>query len=53
MFVLTYISGDDVTNENSYWKYFLSRLKIKNYNLEIDGTNFYDQSVNDSIKQYN
>ena len=27
-------------------------MKIKNYNIEIDGRNFYDQSINDSIKQY-
>ena len=41
------------TNENSYRKYFLPRLKIKNYNIEIDGRNFYDQPINDTIKQYN
>ena len=52
MFVLPYASGDNVTNENSYKKYFLPRLKIKNYNIEIDGRNFYDQPINDSIKQY-
>ena len=33
-------------------KYFLPRVKIKNYNIEIDGRNFYDQPINDSIKQY-
>ena len=27
-------------------------MKIKKYNIEIDGRNFYDQSINDSIKQY-
>ena len=52
MFVLAYASGDNVTNENSYKKYFLPRLKIKNYNIEIDGGNFYDQSITDLIKQY-
>ena len=26
---------------------------IKNYNIEIDGKKFYDQSINDTIKQYN
>ena len=51
MFVLPYAHGD-VTNENSYRKYFLPRLKIKNYNIEIDGRNFYDQSINYLIKQY-
>ena len=53
MFVLLYASGDDnVTNENSYKKYFLRRLKMNYYNIEIDGRNFYDQSINDLIKQY-
>ena len=27
-------------------------MKITNYNIEIDGRNFYDQSINDSVKQY-
>ena len=52
MFVLAYARGDNATNENSYRKYFSPRLKIKNYNIEIDGRNFYDQSINDLIKQY-
>ena len=37
---------------NSYKKYFLPRDKIDNYNFEIDGRNFYDQTINGSIKQY-
>ena len=27
-------------------------MKIENYTIEIDGRNFYDQPINDSIKQY-
>ena len=52
MFVLQYVYGNNITNENSYRRYFLRRLKIKNYNIEIDGRNFYDQSINDLFKQY-
>ena len=52
LFVLAYATSDNVTNENSYKKYFLPRLKIKNYDIEIDSRNFYDQSINDSVKQY-
>ena len=37
---------------DSYNKYFLPRVEIENYNIEIDGRNFYDQPINDSIKQY-
>ena len=49
---LPYANGANVTNENSYRRYFLPRIKIKNYNIEIDGRNFYDQPINDLIKQY-
>ena len=52
LFVLPYARGDNVTDENSYRKCFLPKLKIKNYNIEIDGRNVYDQSINDSISQY-
>ena len=54
LFVLAYnnIEGNNQVSIDSFRKYFLPRIKIKNYNIEIDGRNFYDQSVNDSIKQY-
>ena len=42
LFVLAYARGDNVTNENSHRKYFLTGIKIKNYNIEIDGRNVYD-----------
>ena len=53
LFVLPYAGGANVTNEKPYRRYFLPRMKIKNYNIKIDGRNFYDQPINDSIKQYN
>ena len=54
MFVLAYdnTAGDNQVSIDSYKKYFLPRVKIENYNIEIDGRNFYDQLINDSIKQY-
>ena len=52
LFVLTYARGDNITNENSYRRYFVPRRRIKNCNIEIDGRNFYDQPINDTIKQY-
>ena len=51
MLVLAYAYGDNITNENSYRRYFLLRLKIKNANIEIEGRNSYDQVSNDLIKQ--
>ena len=54
LFLLAYnnTAGNDQVSVDSYKKYFLPRVKIDNYNIEIDGRNFYDQPVNDSIKQY-
>ena len=33
-------------------KIFSSKCKITNYNVLIDGSNFYDQPINDLIKQH-
>ena len=46
LFVLAYLNDPNST-ANSHRKYFLPRVKIENYNLEIDGINFYDQPIND------
>ena len=45
-------SGNTQVSIDSFKKYFLPRVKIENCNIEIDGRNFYDQLINDSIKQY-
>ena len=50
LFVLA--AGNDQVSDGSFKKYFLPRVKIENYNIKIDGRNFYDQPINDSIKQY-
>ena len=52
LFVYAYGRENDDATENSHRKYFLPRMKIKKYNIEIDGRCFYDQSINDLIKQY-
>ena len=54
MFVLAYnnTAGDNQVSIDSFKKKFLPRVKIENYNIKIDGRNFYDQLINDSIKQY-
>ena len=56
LFVLAYNNTDDDANRvnpDYFKKCFLPTVKIENYNIEIDGRNFYDQPINDSIKQYN
>ena len=50
LFVLAYDNTIGIA-PNSHKRYFLPRIEIKNYNIEIDGRNFYDQPINDLIKQ--
>ena len=45
-------AGNDQVSVDSHKKYFLPRVKIDNYNIEIDGRHFCDQPINHSIKQY-
>ena len=57
LFVFAYFiaAGNDADQEagiKDNKKYFLPRGEIKNYNVLIDGRNFYDQPINDIIKQY-
>ena len=44
LFVLAYdnTAGDDRVSIDTFKKYFLSRVKIENYNIEIDGRIFFD-----------
>ena len=54
LFVLAYdnTASDNQVSVDFLKKYFLPRVKVENYNSDIDGRNFYDQPINDSIKQY-
>ena len=49
LFVLAYDNTNGIP-PNSHKRFFLPRIKIKIYIIEIDGRNFYDQPVNDLIK---
>ena len=56
LFVLAFDNtenGNKKIERDSHRKYFLLRLDITNYNVLIDGRNFYDQLINDQIKKYN
>ena len=55
LFALAYNNkeGDNQVSVDSYKKYFLPTVKIENYNIEVHGKIFYDQPINDAIKQYN
>ena len=54
LFVFAYdnTAGNNRISVDSLKKYFLPRVKIENYNIEVDRRKFYDQPTNDLIKQY-
>ena len=56
LFVFAYPIAADVANDEAgiknIKKYFLPREETNNYNVLIDGRNFYDQPINELIKQY-
>ena len=54
LFVVAYdnAAGNNQVSIDSIKKYFLPRVQIENYNIEIDGKNFYDQPINGLIRQY-
>ena len=45
-------NGSNKVERDSHRKYFFPRVNITNYNVLIDGINFYDQPINDQIKKY-
>ena len=56
LFVLAHVIDAGVANNEAGMKNnrkcFLPKGKNENYNVLIDGRNFYDQPINDLIKQY-
>ena len=55
LFVLAFNNtenGNNKVERDSHRKYFLPRISITNYNVLIDGRNFYEQPINDQIKKY-
>ena len=42
--------ADETAGVKNNGKYFLQRVEIKNYNVLIDGGNFYNQPIDDLIK---
>ena len=55
LFVLAFDNTNNGANRvqrDSHRKHFLPTVDITNYNVLIDGRNFYDQPINDQIKKY-
>ena len=47
LFVLPFENENDRTAHTGH---YLSKVEIKDYNVKIDGRNFFDQPINDDIK---
>ena len=56
LFVFAFLVAEGAANNEAgikdNKKYFIPRGEISNYNVLIDGRNFYDQPLNDLTKQY-
>ena len=49
IFVLRFENENDRTSHSTY---YLPKVEIKDYNVMIDGKNFFDQSINSDLKTY-
>ena len=52
MFVLVYSNQDDDSKRFNTRRYYLPKSTIKNYNVIINGKNFYNKPIDSDIKQY-
>ena len=52
LFVLAFDRTTNNPIRNGYRQYYLPRIDITKYNVLIDGRNFYDQPINNKIRQY-
>ena len=52
MFVLVYSNQDDDSKRFNTRRYYLPKVTIKNYNVIINGKNFYNKPIDSDIKQY-
>ena len=49
LFVLSFENENDRTSHSTY---YLPKVEIKDYNVVIDGKNFFDQPINSMAKSY-
>ena len=49
LFVLSFKDDD---GRKSYRQYYLPTLEIKDYNVVIDGRNFFDKPIRNNLKTY-
>ena len=49
LFVLSFENENDRTSHSTY---YLPKVEIKDYNVTIDGKNFFDKPINSKLKTY-
>ena len=49
LFVLSFKNEDERTSHSTY---YLPKVEIRDYNVMIDGKNFFDQPINSDLKTY-
>ena len=49
---LSVLPFENKAQQTSYKQYYLSARKIKNYNVMIDGQNFFDQPIRNNLIKY-
>ena len=49
---MAYNSENGQRTRNSQQKYYLPRIDLKEYNIIIDGRNFYDNPIENNIEKY-
>ena len=52
LFLLVYSNEDDNSERLKAKRYYLPKGIIDNYNVIINGTNFYNQPIDSDIKRY-
>ena len=45
-----YCLFEDENNRRSYSNYYLPKVEVKDYNIMINGKNFFDQPINNDFK---
>ena len=52
LFVLVYPNQNENSKRFKTWRHYLPKGIIKNYNVIINGKNFYDQAIDSDVKWY-
>ena len=46
------MSFENENDRTSHAEYYLPKVEIKDYNVMVDGKNFFDQSINNDFKTW-